>query len=178
MNKKINVRNLIIIMLCITIICLGIGFVFLSTKLEEVTTKQNTFDIVFSKVEAKTAVKGGQNTPTGTNSITNQGSTVTFNLNLNVPYDELAYNIIIKNEGTLPAEIINILETPDYLNDASAQQKIYPVTINHNDVIGKILAPGEETELRITATYNLIANPTPKKINYQLSLLATTPKEN
>lgn len=178
MNTKINVRNLIIVMLCITIICLGVGFAFLSIELEEKGKEQNTFKVSFTKVQSKTPVKGGKNTPTGTSSITNQGSTLTMNLNLNVPYDELAYTVIIKNKGTLPAEIINLIETPDYQTDMTAKQQIAPVTITHNDIIGKVLEPNEETELKITAIYNSTLNPTPKKIAYKLNIITATPEED
>lgn len=177
MNKRINVRNLIIAMLCFTVICLGIGFGILSMKLDNKTNEEKKFNVAFTSVSAETPVKGGKQTPSGTNSITTMGTTLKMNLIMYNPYDELTYNITIKNKGTLPAEILNIVESPDYINDATALQKIAPVTITHNDVIGKVLEPEEETTLRIVAIYNRTTQVATKNIDYQLSIISATPEK-
>lgn len=178
MKKMINIRNLIIVILCITIILMGIGFAYLSLKLEKFSNYTNEFDISFVKVNTETPVKGGTTAPTGTTSITNQGKSINMILNMNVPQDELAYTITIKNTGTLPAEIINIVETPNYTTDATLKKQIDPVSISINDVVGKVLQPGEETRLKVVAIYNKTNNITSKEISYQLSILASTPKED
>lgn len=178
MKKRMNIRNLIIVILCVTIICMGIGFILLSSKLQTLKQEQPTFNVSFKKINAETPVKGGKTSPYGSNSITNQGKTLNMQLNLNAPRDELAYTIIIKNEGTLPAEIINLVESPDYINDPTSAQKIAPVVITHNDIIGKILEPKEETELKVVATYTNTTDITPKKISYQLNLVCASKEED
>ncbi len=178
MKTRINMRNLIIIILCITIICMGISFAYLSVKLEKKNQQKEIFDVSFTKISNKSHVKGGQIAPSGTHSITDQGKTLNMHLILNMPHDELAYTVIIKNEGTIPAEIVSIKEFPDFTNNISAEQSILPLSISHNDVIGEVLQPQEEIELTITAIYNPTTSITSKTIDYQLSVIATTPKED
>ena len=45
MKKNINIRNIIIVMLCITIILMGLGFAFLASRLDDEKNKVDTFDV-------------------------------------------------------------------------------------------------------------------------------------
>ena len=87
------------------------------------------------------------------------------------PTDEVSYRITIKNKGTIPAEIINLLEYPDYLNDEATAKSIYPVEVKHNNIVGKVLAPGEETELNVAAIFNYKASPKSVQVPYQITIL-------
>lgn len=174
MKKLFQIRNIIIIALCITIICLCFGFTYLSMKLENLTGDKNNFNLSFVKVTPRTPVQGGSKAPTGTSSISNSGKTVNMQFNLYSPYDELSYEITIRNEGTIPAEIINLVEVPDYINDSEQANEIYPVQISHNDIVGKKVNPGEEITLTILAYYSYKAQQVPIQIPYQISLLASS----
>lgn len=176
MKKLVKTRNLIIIILCLTIICLGIGFAFLSMELTNTKNNNPEFALEFVKAEPRTPVKGGQKDPTVISSITNDNQTINMEFNLSSPRDEIGYKIIIKNNGTIPAEITNIVEKPDYILDSVAASTIYPVTISHNDVIGKVLNPGDEIELNILAIFDYNTMPVDIKIPYQLSIIGKTPE--
>lgn len=179
MKKMINNKNIIIIILCITIIFMGVGFTYLSLKLAEKSNEKSIFDVSFTKIQNDNSVKGGNITPTGTSTISNSGKTLDMKLKMNVPYDELAYTITIKNKGTIPAEIINITETPNYSELSAQNPTAYPVSITHNDIIGTVLEPKESIQLKVTAIYNKVANNSgSKEISYQLNIIAATPKED
>lgn len=179
MKSMIKVRNSLIIILCFTIVCMGVGFIFLALKLDEKNKDKPYFNVVFYSVREETSVKGGTISPSATNSITNNGKEVSMNFKLNSPHDEFAYTIIIKNEGNIPAEIYNIKETPDYTNNATAKKEIAPIVITHSDVVGKILQPNDEIQMKVLAVYNNQKDKnnslTPKKVDYQLTLIAASP---
>ena len=78
MKKNINIRNLIIVMLCITIILMGVGFAFLAMRLEKISNEVDTFDVSITKVEAQTAIKGGLIDPIATKELLDDGKTVKF----------------------------------------------------------------------------------------------------
>ena len=75
------------------------------------------------------------------------------------------------------AEIVNLIEYPDYLNDTNAAKQIYPVEIKHNNIIGKVLAPGEETELNVAATFNYKELPKVVTAPYQITILTKSPEK-
>lgn len=177
MKKMINIRNSIIIVLCVAIIFMAIGFAFLSMQLTDLKKEEPNFNLSFVKIKSQPSAKGGIVEPIGTHSITNNGKEINMNFTLNVPNDELAYSIVIKNEGNIPAQIIDIKENPDYTNDVTAMNQIYPVTITRSDLIGKVLEPGEEEEMKLVVLYNPSAKKIKKEISYQLYLIAASPNE-
>lgn len=170
--KALKTRNLIIMFLCATIICLGIGFSYLSIELEKKNADLTSFDVSFTNVELVTPIKGGKAAPIALSSITNSNKTINFNITMYAPRDEITYKVTIKNTGTMKAEIINLIEVPDYLNDTSLSKEIYPLKITHNDIVGKVLDPEEEITLNISVIFNHNAAPLTKSLNYGISLLA------
>lgn len=175
MKNVVTTRNWIIITLCITIVFMATGFALLSMQLDENTNNKAIHDTSFVTINPRTPVQGGQKVPTSTASITNSGQTVNFEFLLYAPSDEISYRITIKNQGTIDAEIINLVEYPDYLNNSSASQSIYPVEVKHNNIIGKVLSPGEETELNVAATFNYKGLPNTIKVPYQITLITKSP---
>lgn len=173
MKKKVNIRNLIIFMLCITIILMGIAFSYLCIKLEQKTNEQPVFDVSITKVEKETAVKGGLIEPKATKEIINSGKTIKFNFEMNSPKDELAYTITIKNTGTIPANIIKVIGTPDYINDQTSASSIEPVKITQDKIENKVLAPSKELKVKIVVSYDMSNTSRQKLIPYQLTVLAT-----
>lgn len=172
MKSIINTKNTIIIILCITIILLGIGFSYVCMQLDYQNKKKPSFDLKIKRVEQLTPIQGGDKKPTGIYNVSNSGKTINLEFNLYAPRDEISYKIIIKNEGTIKASIINLIEIPDYINDESYSKNIYPIKISHNDIVGKVLEPDEEIELNVVAYFSYKAKPINKKAIYQISILA------
>lgn len=177
MKKLINIRNLIIIILCITIISLGIGFAFLSVELEKRSDENLIFNVSITNVRQNTSIMGGTISPTATHNVTDNKKTIATQMNLYAPYDEVSYTITIENTGTITAKISDIIEIPNYTKDSIAITEIYPVEITHMDIVGKVLEPGESVDLTIAASYKPTATIIPKTINYQLSVISESYQE-
>lgn len=171
--KKINIRNLIITLLCITVIFLAVGYSILAVQLDNYKNKHDTFNVVFTNIKEDTIVKGGIEEPKGKTSINNDGHTIDMDFTISNPKDEISYIVNIKNNGTLKAKIIDIISSPDYMNDKIAINSIQPVTITKTDISGKILEPKEEATFKVVVIYN---NNTVgiKNIPYKLSLITTS----
>ena len=58
MKKVVGMRNIIIVVLCLTIICLGIGFIILSMELSGIKSGKNTYDLAFVEVNNISTVSG------------------------------------------------------------------------------------------------------------------------
>lgn len=171
MKKMINIRNNIIILLCITIVLMAIGFIAISVKLKAYRDKEEKFDVVFYDVSKKSSIKGSAKEPVGNASIESSGKVLDMNFSLFAAHDELTYSVIIKNKGTLPAKIIKIHKNPDY-SISTYKNLIYPVNITTTDVEGKTLLPGEELEYKIVVYYNPSVNKNvTKNFNYNLALI-------
>lgn len=168
----INIRNLIIIVLCATIVCMGVGFAYLSMRLENYNITTKSYDVGITKVTNGTSTKGGATSPTGTSSIINGDKTVNFSFSLTNPKDSLSYNIIIKNNGNIPARIDNILENPD-INNLTVASSIAPIKIEHNNIVGRVIKANEELTLTISVSYTNTLTPEAKNINYQISILTS-----
>jgi len=168
--KNINIKNSIILVLCITIICMGIGFVVLSIELKSKQKETSIFDIIYTDVEIVSSIKGAKKEPSGRINIKSNGKVLDMNFSLNNPNDELIYIVTIKNAGNISGEVIDIIESPEY--SSKYMTSIAPVKITYTDVKGKILEPDEETQMKIKVTYDKIE--TPKKIvfNEKLAIIA------
>ena len=65
MKNILNIKNSIILVLCITIISMGIGFIVLSIELKSKQKEVNIFDIIYTDVEIISSIKGGKKEPIG-----------------------------------------------------------------------------------------------------------------
>lgn len=171
MNNLVKTRNLIIIILCLTIVCMGIGFAFISMELEKGKAEAPIYSLEITKTSKSMPIQGGLKEPTSSASVTNMNQTINLEFNLSSPRDEIGYKVIIKNTGNIKAEIINLIEKPDYITDYQEAGKIYPVKISHNNIAGVTLSPGEEVALNITAKFDPTAKPIEVKVPYQLSII-------
>lgn len=156
---------------------MGIGFAVLSMELGKGKVERPKYSVEFTKASKKTPIQGGIKSPTTSSSITNSNQTINIEFNLYAPRDEISYKIFIKNTGNMKAEIVNLVEKPDYTTDYQEALNIYPVKISHNDIAGKILSPGEEIELNITAAFDITAQPLDVKVPYQLSIITKSCEE-
>lgn len=172
MLKMIHIRNSVIIVLCIAIICLGIGFMVLATHLKEVSNEEHSFSVIFTDIEKISSAKGSTKEPRSSVEITPNGSRLKFHFTLEAIHDEIVYKATIKNNGTLPAEITDVIESPNYKN-AEMQNIIKPVSITLSDIKGKIIPAGSETTIKLNVYYN----PTEQEVktkdfDYDLSFTA------
>lgn len=174
MKNKIDIKSILIIALTITVVVLCVGFIVLSNKLQVKTNERPKLKVEFTKIDAETPIKGGIVAPNETKQIINEGMTVKFNFVLNTPQDELSYTITIKNTGTVPAKIINILSHPDYINSEKEKNNILPVVITQSPITDNKLEPDEETTIKLIVSYKNIGEIRQKNIPYQLTVLATT----
>lgn len=174
MKNKINIKNIIIIALSIATVMLGIGFMFLSVKLENKNNEKPTLKVEFTEIKAETPVKGGVVPPSEKKEIINEGMTAKFNFTLNTPQDELAYTIKIKNTGTVPAKIVNILSEPDYISNEAIKNSISPAVVKLTPITKNKLKPGEEEIIKLIVSYGNGNEIKQKNIPYQITILATT----
>ncbi len=176
MKKMLKLRNSIIAVLCFAVICMAIGFSFLSAKLESVEQNKPYFNVSFEKVSKETAVKGGNISPKCESSINNSSQEINMKCSLYAPHDELSYFIVIKNIGNIPANIIGIKENTEFSNNLNIKNA--PIKITHSDIVGKTLKPDEETIFKVYIKYSNELNVL-EKINfeYNLALLTASPND-
>ena len=172
MKKLINVRNNVIIILCITIICMAIGFIVISVDYTKKSKENLSYKVVFTKIKKLSSVKGSNVEPKGTVNISKNQSEIEMKITMNSPHDELSYIATIENEGTVPIEIVNIIESPDYKLD-SFKKLINPVTITLSDIEEKVIEPKESLDLKIVFYYNGTATGS-KTFDYKLGLITKT----
>ena len=173
MKKIVRNKNVIISILCITIIVLSIGFTLIALKLKERESNSKIYDVSIVRIQEGTAIKGGEVLPTGKNKIEDNGKTANFEFTLNYPKDTLTYITTIKNNGDLKAKIDGLAESPDYLNSNNQANTILPVIINHNDITNQELNPGEEINLTITVEFTSSGLPMTKVVPYEVSILTS-----
>jgi len=171
MKKMINFRNCLIAILCITIIFLSVGFVILSIKLKSSEEEKNIFDVSFANVEKKSSVKGSKIEPISNAEISSNNMEVLFNFELSANNDEVVYVANIRNNGTMKAKIVDIIGSPDYTIEPY-KNVISPVTVSISDLTDKIIEPGNEVELRVSASYNSnTINNVKKQFIYKIGLI-------
>ena len=170
LNNKKN-QTIILIILCITILLLGIGYIFLSVALKKQYDKVNVFDVEFTDIQKYSSIKGSNIEPTGSIDITSEGTMLNCKFVLSSFNDELTYIVKIKNRGNIKAQIVKLVSSPDYSLD-SFRNLISPVTISLSDIEGKTLDVNEEIELKISVYYNPSSKKASKKtIDYNLGII-------
>lgn len=153
MKKLVAIRNNIIVVLCMTIIVLGVGFVLVSVKMEKLKNQKEVFDVVFKNVRQITSIKGGIVEPQSSIKISDNGKTLNFNFDMYTEHDEIDYEINIINNGSISAMIDELMMSPDY-NDSNVALSISPLVVNLSDISGKLLEPGEEATVKMSVIYN------------------------
>ena len=169
MKKMINIRNSIIIILCITIICMAIGFIIISIDYTKKLKKACSYDVLFTNIKKLSSVKGSNKEPTFKVNLNDNKEEIEMQITMNAPHDELSFITTIENKGTVPVEIIDIMESPDY-NINTFKNIIDPVTITLSDIKGKTINPNETLNLKIVFYYNN-GNKGTKSFNYKIGLI-------
>lgn len=162
MSKILQTKNnIIIIVLCFTIICMSIGFIILSTNK---TSEDYSYNVVFSNVVKTGSLKGSDKTPMSSIKILNNQE-ISMDFTLYYPRDEISYNIDVENKGNIPCEVVDIMESTN-TNDIS------PVTIKITNVKGKIIPPLEKIKLKVVVYYNTTDKSiVTKNFNYKIGLI-------
>ncbi len=171
-NKfKIN-KNILINSLLIALVLVSSCLILSINRYNQLKEDKKDFKIEFVNVEKLNPIQAGSFSPTSSATITNNGLSLNMSFDLYTPNDEITYIAKIKNTSKTKGKIVNIIRQPDYLNDQTSIDRIYPCKITMNNIIGKTLNPGEEVKLNITANYQN-SNKKSKGINipYEISIL-------
>lgn len=152
MKKKLGLRNIIIVALCITIVFLCVGICVVTMQYDALKKEKHEYGISFTEIEKVSSTKGGTYEPVSEVKIDKEGKELDLYYKLYTSHDEVTYNAVIKNTGTMKIKIIDLLESPNYSVDFN--KSISPVSITYSDIIDKTLEPGESKDLKIVVTYN------------------------
>ena len=151
---------------------MAFGFIVVSMELKKEKDQVSTFQVAFTNVKKASSVKGSTIEPIGESFIDENGRELHLKFELNAAHDELIYVATIRNTGTLPAKIIDLMQSPNYEKETFSKM-ISPVTIQLSDYKNKILQPGEEYDLKIVVYYNSSVNGGGKKgFQYDLGIVA------
>ena len=175
MKKILDTKNNIIIVLCVTTILMTIGFIIIAINYKNKVSKSNSYNIAFTKVTKSSSIKGGSKDPTADVKILENSNEVNMKVTLNSIHDELSYTITITNKGTLPVEILDIMESPDYKLE-SFKNIINPITISLTDIKGKIIKPNDTIDIKVVFYYNPGNTNTPKTFDYKIGLITRSSK--
>lgn len=164
MREKIKLETTIILLLSITIVFVGIGFIYLSMKYNSVKKTKEKYEVNITKIIKGNVINGSNKHITTNSEITDNKKTAKFSLNLKNNKDSVSYIIVIKNTGSLSAQIDNIIERTNYSKDL--------VTIKYNDIVGEVIEPGDEIELELNVlspNKNILS----KDFIYQITILTS-----
>lgn len=170
--KKINIRRSLIIVLLVTILILSVGFITVAVKYYTLASKDNSFNIEYTKVKKISSSKGSNKEPNSQLEITQNGKVIEMDFNLHSPKDEIIYEITIKNTGSTNAEITELLMSPDYITDNKLL--INPIKMTLTDINGKSLEPGEDTIVKLKVSYENTNIKEEKKFKAKLGIIASS----
>ena len=139
MREKIKLETTIILVLSITIVFIGIGFIYLSMKLNQAKENKEKYEVNITKIVKGNIINGSNKSIETDSEIIDNKKTAKFKLNLKNVKDSVSYTIVIKNTGTLSAQIDNIIERNNFPKNL--------VTIKYNDIVGEVIEPGDEIEM-------------------------------
>ena len=159
-EELMRIKSRIMIMLCIALCIMTVGFAAFSTTLTITGTANiaSTWKVVFTSIEEVSKTSGVTITETPAAS----GTTATFNVDLEVPGDKIVYRITIANQGTLDA-VINEIKASETGSDAILFEL---ANINQGD----ILEAGDTTTFEVTIKYDENITSQPNITDNQLTV--------
>lgn len=154
MEKERKFRNVLLIVLCVTVFCMSVGFAYMSQLLTingTLNVTKPTWDIHFASITPSTPA-AGNHAVDNSHALSNSDHTATFDLTMTAPGDTLTYTLVITNAGTLDAKVNAITVAPTSGSKIDAENNITVTTtgVAANDVL---IAGGTAT-LVITFTYD------------------------
>jgi len=153
MNKYIKIKNIVIVILCFTVVVMAAGFVVLSINLENIKNEKSSFEVVFKKAKKTSSLKGGTIDPKANVKIMSSGTVAKMDLTLYAVHDEITYDLNVQNKGTSKAIITDLIVSPDF-SDKDVIKEIEPISVDVSNIGGKILEPGEEATVKVNVFYN------------------------
>lgn len=176
MKKRYNSKDIAIVVLCIGMLVMALGFSALSMKLDQYKNKSDSFNINFIDAKMISSIKGGKEEPLGSIKIDKSGNILNLDFSLFNEYDEISYEVRMQNDGTVPIKIIDLLSSPDF-KDSDVLKNISPVIISISDVKGKTLEAGESSIVKISVRYGS-SQLNNKKVNLKgkIGIIAETKK--
>lgn len=149
MNNERKGKNIVIGLLCATIVFMGIGFAALSSVLNinGSATINGTWNVQITDIRvANTTGKANAGTPTHT------ASSATFDAQLSEPGDSVTYEVTVTNGGSINAVLNSATPT---LNVKNAEYDAIVYTLSEsNPANGAKLASNGTHTFTVTATYN------------------------
>lgn len=173
MKKLVSIKNNIIVILCVTIVFLSIGFVILSVKVDNLNKNKAIFNVSFSNVRQITSIKGGMVEPGGRLDISKNGKVLHFDVDLYNEHDEIDYEVTITNKGTIPAVVDELIMSPDF-SDIDVLKSIEPIVLSVSDISGKLLEPGEDTTIKLSVMYGSGVKSGQKNVTGKIGIISET----
>lgn len=126
LRREQKIRNIILFTL-FSLVFIGVGYAIISTNLQmngSMTLNKITWDVHFENCEELY-----NNTVTGTKTLTNNNTTLTYNVNLNKPGDIFEFTIDVVNNGNIDAMLSNIGNN----GLTAAQQEVMDYSVKYLD---------------------------------------------
>ena len=141
MKKQFSIQTIIIFVLSIAIISMAIGFIVINNKLKTEEKVKEKYEVKINKVIKNNVINGSKKIVNTEYNIIDSNKTVELSMNFKDKNDSISYTVIIKNTGTLPAKIDNVIERTNF--DTRL------LSIKYNDIIGDVIEPKDEIELNV-----------------------------
>ena len=109
MREKIKLETTIILLLSITIVFIGIGFIYLSMKLNQAKENKEKYEVNITKIVKGNIINGSNKSIETDSEIIDNKKTAKFKLNLKNVKDSISYTILIKNTVTLSPQLDNTI---------------------------------------------------------------------
>lgn len=153
MAKEKNGKNLIIIALFVIVICMSVGFAFLSTTLNingNATVKANSWDIHFENLEVTDGSVTGESVVEAATIDTASTTMINYSIVLNEPGEFYEFTVDVVNDGSLDAKV-SVAPT---ISGVSSDQDVYVnYTVTYED--GTEIAANDVLNAGDTATYKV-----------------------
>lgn len=147
LRREQKIRNIILFTL-FSFLFIGVGYAVISSNLQmngSMTLNKITWDVHFENFEELY-----NNTVTGTNSLSNEDTTLTYNVTLNKPGDIYEFTVDIVNNGNIDAMLSSLGNS----GLTSAQQEVLDYSVTYLD--GSI--PTEKDSLKAKEVETLVVS--------------------
>lgn len=147
LRREQKIRNIILFTL-FSFLFIGVGYAVISSNLQmngSMTLNKITWDVHFENFEELY-----NNTVTGTNSLSNEDTTLTYNVTLNKPGDIYEFTVDIVNNGNIDAMLSSLGNS----GLTSAQQEVLDYSVTYLD--GSI--PTEKDSLKVKEVETLVVS--------------------
>lgn len=158
MAKEKNGKNLIIIALFFIVVCMSVGFAFLSTTLNingNATVKANSWDIHFENLEVTEGSVTGDSVVKEAIIDTDDTTMIEYSIVLNEPGEFYEFTVDVANDGSLDA----IVSAAPTISGVSADQDVYVnYTVTYADdtpiAANDALNAGETVTYKVRVEYD------------------------